>query len=88
MNKEQLEQLRDKINNLKSRRTLLQQVADDKKKEYLSKLGELQEDGIDVDVTEESVNALTEKLNALSTDLFDQVSQWEHLLDEAQKRLM
>jgi chromosome segregation ATPase len=88
MKKEQLDELRDKLNNLKSRRALIHQMAEEKKKEYLSKLDELQKDGFDLDVSEESVTVLTEKLDSLCSDLFTQVSQWEDVLNEAQKRIM
>ena len=88
MNKEQLEEIRDKINNLKSRRVLITQVSDERKKEYTERLKELKEKGIDIEDDSATVVDLTAKLHSLSDELFSKVSEWEDMLNLAQKKIM
>ena len=88
MNKEQLEEIRDKINNLKSRRVLITQVSDERKKEYTERLKELKEKGIDIEDDSATVVDITAKLHSLSDELFSKVPDWEDMLNLAKKKIM
>ena len=88
VNKEVIEDLKNKFNLVRSKKELLEQVIEEKKKEREIKAQELIENGIDVesDLALER-EELGNKVNELTNKLSSELSIWESKLDEIKKDL-
>ena len=86
MDKETIESLKEKFNTVRSKKALLEQLLEEKKKERDQKAEELKESGVDIegdlDLTREELEAKTKEL---SDRLIREIDIWENKIDDIKK---
>lgn len=88
LKKEELEQLKERINELKSKSAVIEQGLAQKRKEREQKAAELREMGVDIDADlNKTQEELDDRIQEISAKTISQIEFWEKRMAELKEKL-